>query len=701
MHPPLARSRWEGAPSPAFAGPASPETGPLRKPRRETVLGSLRVAGAGRNTMKTQASRPWRRTALPARFFLLSALAVPSLLYGQDPSPPVDDTLRVLGHRTTLGPAAQLGQTLRFDDDDLQSSGAALITDLLWELPSAAPSQAGALGSLTQLRLRGGEANHVLVRIDGFEANDPASGSEFDFSQLRSTTVSGMNLLSGAAGALWGSDALAGVLDFQTLTSTGNRTELSLEGGERGREALALRWARGSAQQGLAVTLDRFETEGTNTARTGDEDDGYAMQTLQLKGHRALTDQLTVTALARQVTRRSDIDGTPAPAFIPEDSDTQGRAQQRLLGVRLDYETDQQTVSVSAEQLASRYRDAEDGARTAQRRGDRLRLVLQGTRYFPRAPLGEAVLTLAAEQEQERFDQLGEASVFGDPTQRQSLTHRSLLAVAGWRPGDRLTLSASGRFDDNEAFASAWTGRVGAEVAFTANGALWASFASAQKNPTFTERFGFTPNTFFGNANLRPERSVAAELGVRQRWPALGLEGSVVAHRARLKDEINGFSFDGALGGFTAVNREGTSQRSGVESTLAWASDQGLEVTARYSVLDASEVQGGARRDEVRRPGKQGSLTAALMPGHLGPFSGRLTVAWREALDDTDFASFPAETVKLDALTLVRGQVSVHPNEGVTLSLLGENLLDERYEAIWGYRAPGRALYLRAHLALN
>lgn len=701
MHPPLARSRWEGAPSPAFAGPASPETGPLRKPRRETVLGSLRVAGAGRDTMKTQASRPWRRTALPARFFLLSALAVPSLLYGQDPSPPVDDTLRVLGHRTTLGPAAQLGQTLRFDDYDLQSSGAALITDLLWELPSAAPSQAGALGSLTQLRLRGGEANHVLVRIDGFEANDPASGSEFDFSQLRSTTVSGMNLLSGAAGALWGSDALAGVLDFQTLTSTGNRTELSLEGGERGREALALRWARGSAQQGLAVTLDRFETEGTNTARTGDEDDGYALQTVQLKGHRALTDQLTVTALARQVTRRSDIDGTPAPAFIPEDSDTQGRAQQRLLGVRLDYETDQQTVSVSAEQLASRYRDAEDGARTAQRRGDRLRLVLQGTRYFPRAPLGEAVLTLAAEQEQERFDQLGEASVFGDPTQRQSLTHRSLLAVAGWRPGDRLTLSASGRFDDNEAFASAWTGRVGAEVAFTANGALWASFASAQKNPTFTERFGFTPNTFFGNANLRPERSVAAEMGVRQRWPALGLEGSVVAHRARLKDEINGFSFDGALGGFTAVNREGTSQRSGVESTLAWASDQGLEVTARYSLLDANEVQGTERRDEIRRPGRQGSLTAALLPGHLGPFSGRLTVAWREALDDTDFASFPAETVKLDALTLVRGQVSVHPNEGVTLSLLGENLLDERYEAIWGYRAPGRALYLRAHLALN
>ena len=98
--------------------------------------------------------------------------------------------------------------------------------------------------------------------------------------------------------------------------------------------------------------------------------------------------------------------------------------------------------------------------------------MLQGTRYFPNAPLGEAVLTLAAEQEQERFDQLGEGSIFGDPTQRQSLTHRSLLAVAGVARGDRLTFSASGRFDDNEAFSNAWTGRLGAEVALAAHTAL-------------------------------------------------------------------------------------------------------------------------------------------------------------------------------------------------------------------------------------
>ena len=89
--------------------------------------------------MKTRPSRPQGRAAAPAHTLFLCALLAPSLLHAQAPSQPVDDTLRVLGHRTTLGPAAQLGQTLRFDDDDLQGSGAALITDLLWELPSAPP----------------------------------------------------------------------------------------------------------------------------------------------------------------------------------------------------------------------------------------------------------------------------------------------------------------------------------------------------------------------------------------------------------------------------------------------------------------------------------------------------------------------------------------------------------------------------------
>lgn len=610
----------------------------------------------------------------------------------------VAETLRVLGHRSAVDVAGLAAQGVALDDQALTGSGAALITDLLRELPSAAPSQAGALGGLTQLRLRGSEANHVLVRLDGFEANDPATGSEFDFSQLRTPTITGMALLSGATGALWGSDALAGVMEFQTLSSAQRHTELFLEGGERQRQGIALRLARGTERQGAALTLDRFETDGTNTARDGAENDGYRLDSLILKGHRALTDRLTLTGLLRQVARRSDVDPTPAPAFIPQDGDVQGRAQQRLLGVSLDYAGDRGEARFSMEQLASRYRDSQDGARTAQRRGDRLRLLAQGTLRLPNAPLGAAVATLALEQEQEGFDQLGEASAFGDPTQRQTLTHRSVLLSTLWHPADALRVHGTVRYDDNETFDSVTTGRLGAELELADNTVLWASAASAQKNPTFTERFGFTPNTFFGNAALRPEKSVAFEAGLRQGWPALGLSGSLVVHRARLEDEIDGFVFDGALGGFTAQNRGGESRRRGIEGLLAWTGPRGIALTGRYSVLRADEPVGAARRDELRRPKHQGALTASFAPGALPKVSGRLSVLWRGGLDDADFSTFPAGPADLDPLTLLRGQVSYHPRPGVTLSLLGENLLDQRYEALWGYAAPGRALYLRARL---
>ena len=188
------------------------------------------------------------------------------------------------------GPAAQLGQTVRFDDDDLQGSGAALITDLLWELPSAAPPQAGALGSLTQLRLRGGEANHVLVRIDGFEANDPASGSEFDFAQLRSTTVSGMNLLSGAAGALWGSDALAGVLDFKPWPARKTARSCPWRAASGAGKLWPCAGPGARRSRALPSPSITWKPRARTRPAPGRRKMAGALQTLQ-KGHRALTDR--------------------------------------------------------------------------------------------------------------------------------------------------------------------------------------------------------------------------------------------------------------------------------------------------------------------------------------------------------------------------------------------------------------------------
>ena len=100
---------------------------------------------------------------------------------------------------------------------EIQQRNASSIADLLRELPGFAVSQQGARGAVTQVRVRGAEANQVLVLIDGVEANDIAQGSEFNFAHLSVDRIERIEVVRGPQSALWGSDALAGVINVITI----------------------------------------------------------------------------------------------------------------------------------------------------------------------------------------------------------------------------------------------------------------------------------------------------------------------------------------------------------------------------------------------------------------------------------------------------------------------------------------------------
>ena len=72
---------------------------------------------------------------------------------------------------------------------DLERRQMIQVTEILRNVPGIAVSQSGPLGSQTQVRLRGSEANHFLVLIDGVEANDPAFGDEFQFENLTTDNI--------------------------------------------------------------------------------------------------------------------------------------------------------------------------------------------------------------------------------------------------------------------------------------------------------------------------------------------------------------------------------------------------------------------------------------------------------------------------------------------------------------------------------
>ena len=70
----------------------------------------------------------------------------------------------------------------------------------------------GPAGSLTEVRIRGAEANHTLLFIDGIRANDPASGDTPRFELLNADLASRIEVVRGPQSALWGSEAIGGVV---------------------------------------------------------------------------------------------------------------------------------------------------------------------------------------------------------------------------------------------------------------------------------------------------------------------------------------------------------------------------------------------------------------------------------------------------------------------------------------------------------
>src|SRR5881227_4079740 len=87
-----------------------------------------------------------------------------------------------------------------------------LVSALLRLTPSAAVATSGPAGSLTEVRIRGAEANHTLLFVDGIKINDPAAGDTPRFELLNADLASRIEIVRGPQSALWGSEAIGGVI---------------------------------------------------------------------------------------------------------------------------------------------------------------------------------------------------------------------------------------------------------------------------------------------------------------------------------------------------------------------------------------------------------------------------------------------------------------------------------------------------------
>jgi vitamin B12 transporter len=619
------------------------------------------------------------------------------------------EPLVVTASRTAIQ-AQQAGATLTVvTREQLEQRQVQFVADILREVPGLAVSRSGGVGTLTQVRIRGAEANHTLVLIDGVEANDPASESEFDFDHLLAVDVERIEILRGPQSALWGSDALAGVINIVTRRGRGpTRIHGAVEGGSFATVQGHASVAGGDDQYQFALHGTYLDTGGINISRTGSEDDGYNNGTLSLTASVRPQQNLWFDLNARYTnatTESDDAEDDPSSEFfgLPVDTNTERDAQQTYVRAqaRLDLYDGfwQQRLGVSITDTDNE--NFIDGENRGSNAGRKFKLDYQTSLIFETAPLIPAnhTLTFAFEREEEDFRQRGAVfEFFGtrfDPNQDQGFTNYGYIGEYRLGLADQVFISGSVRHDDNDEFDNATTYRVtGAYVLPGWGTRFHGSYGTGIKNPTFLDRFGFFPKQFVGNPNLKPERSEGWDIGIEQPFWEDRFTVGVTYFEEKLEDDIFGFFCDPNLGcdpltfvPLTAINLEGTSEREGVEVTVRMELFAGFSVTGAYTYVDSTEPDASSHQvREIRRPKHIASVIAnyRFLDNRANL---NLGIDYNGEQKDLDFSTL--ERVTLDDYTLVNVAGSYVVNKYLTVFARIENLFDDDYEEILGFRARG------------
>jgi vitamin B12 transporter len=601
---------------------------------------------------------------------------------------------------STLGVSATV-----IDRDRIVNRESALVLPLLQEVPGLATARTGAPGHQGSLFVRGGESRYARVLIDGVPVNEP--GGYYDFGGLVPLELERVEVVRGAASSLYGTDALAGVVELVTRRAAHGdpaRGQVEAEGG-------SLDWKRGQA--GTSGSAGAFDwNAGLQRLETDNEGENAFFE--QTAG--AGTLGFAQGATSARLTARFDdgASGTPGQvAFGQEELEERLDRSDVVVGLALRHGVGRALHELRAgfsatDQLTSDALDSGSFVPTYQGRtapfslsdfpdplgfqNDTRRLSL-GYRF--EAQLGDRhLLTAGADLEREtgavgeRAEELlrPERTNFGGYVQDRVL----------W--GERVHLTAGARVEHNGSFgtrvvprgALSWRARGGDDAT-----RVHLSAGAGIKEPDFFQSFGVS---FFaqGNPDLEAERSRTYDLGVEQRLFQGRLRIDATAFHHDYLDQIAFTVVDFETFQGTYVNL-GKTRARGLEVELEAVPMDALRLRGHYTLLDGEVIVSASEFNPIfavgqpllRRPRHQGSFTAEV--GNARALVAATLVAVG-ARADSDFAGLdltrnPGYT-RLD----VRARLRIVPR--LSAFVAAENVTDRAYQEALGYPAPGRTVRL-------
>ena len=568
------------------------------------------------------------------------------------------DEITVTAGYTDTGISETGSSVSVLDQQELQYSSSGIV-QAFENVVGVSMDTTGGLGALATISVRGLKQQYIGVRFNGMDITDP-SGTQltYDFGALTSMGLGQVEFVKGSQSAVFGSEAVGGVINLKTLSSNeeGSRGQFTVEAGSNETYSSSLSYERVDQKGSAAVSISRAETAGFSARKTfastapspgqaDDEADPYSGNQISVSFNREMTNNLAISLSALKSDESINYDGDFSPLTDTIDRDT------TVMRGSVAF-----SLGASSHEIGMTNGDFKRVYSFGKYDSDR-----RDFDYKGEAAISGVSFTFGAHQSEETIDAVGDKG--NDKETAYFLEANTSLT-------DELEISGTVRQTDSDDFGSNTSYRTAAIYRLNNGVAFRAMSSSGFRAPSLYERYA----GWGGNKNLKPEESETQEIGIEKIYQS----GSSVRMTAFITSVDNLIEYSG---GYTQSTNSRKSQ--GIEFEGKWLASDTISVDGTYAYVDA----------------KNGTEVAARVPGHDLSLSISANISPKinsnleinHIMDYKDTVS--GSLVDMPDYTVTNLAVSYDMSNNLLGYVRIQDLMDSDYQTVKDFNTGGRQIF--------
>lgn len=559
--------------------------------------------------------------------------------------------------------------------DEIEQSQKQTVGEVLDTVPGLHTASQGGVGKQTSVFLRGAKSEHTLVFIDGIEANDPSNPTRsFDFANLSLNNIERIEVVRGPQSVLYGSDAIGGVIQIFTKKNKSPilKTENIISGGygsfQTRRESIQS--SISDKKYSVSLGISNLDTGGISSSdgrqTPNAEKDPYSLTTIQSNFTVTPDEKTEISVFGRYETSRNSIDDFGGPGG--DDPNFKSNEKDLYSGFKLKKQWGfyKPEFTLSYAHIDRDLRDLPNAADPSTYVAN-----FSGANIKP-SLLHEFMIDanqnilVGQEYERENFES---TSNFGNSPDVNAYHFGNFLQ---YQFNNDYFHQASGlRLEKHEFFGTNLTYKISPGFTIPQSGtSINFNYATGFKAPTLFQLY----DTFFGNQNLRPDKSKSYDISLEQKIFKENDVGVTFFHNQFTQT----IEYNFVTNKYANIGRSFT---RGFEFYAHANPVSNLYLIGQWTIMDSEDQTTGL--ELLRRPKNRGDFDAQYrITRKLGVGGNIVYIGSRLDVNGSGNITMPSYE-----LVGLRASFDIKPN--LTLQAKVDNIFNKKYQEIYGFGTPG------------